>query len=80
VCVCCGEAGFPFLSLDHINGGGAEHRRSLKTAGGFSFYSHLRKLGYPPGYQILCFNCNMAKGALGHCPHKDIPPNTNVPL
>ena len=26
-CACCGEDRYEFLSIDHINGGGAKHRR-----------------------------------------------------
>ena len=25
---------------------------------------------YPPGYQVLCHNCNLAKGFYGSCPHQ----------
>lgn len=69
-CACCGESGLPFLTIDHINGDGAEHRRTLKGRGGKDFYSWLRKNNYPPAYQVLCFNCNMAKGTLEFCPHQ----------
>lgn len=26
--------------------------------------------GWPPGYQVLCHNCNVAKRILGTCPHQ----------
>lgn len=66
-CVCCGESGFWFLTLDHINGGG---RSKENGRGGHVLYEWLRKRGYPLGFQTLCFNCNSAKGILGECPHK----------
>lgn len=67
-CSCCGETETKFLSIDHINGGGDAHRREVGF--GKSFYQWLRKNKFPPGFQILCHNCNMAKGFYGQCPHK----------
>jgi hypothetical protein len=29
----------------------------------------LRKNNHPPGYRVLCFNCNFAIYHLGSCPH-----------
>lgn len=69
ICRCCGEKEVLFLTIDHVNNNGAEERRLHGSRGGYAFYAILRKLGYPPGYQVLCFNCNMAKGAFGICPH-----------
>lgn len=65
-CKCCGETVFGFLTIDHINGGGSAHRRSINR---YQIYRWLRKQGYPSGFQILCYNCNCAKGMLGECPH-----------
>ena len=67
-CACCGEKEQRFLSLDHINGGGTKERKEGKGGGHFA-YRRLKKLGYPAGYQILCYNCNFAKGVWGVCPH-----------
>ena len=30
----------------------------------------LEKNNFPSGFQILCWNCNFAKGSLGKCPHE----------
>lgn len=70
-CVCCGEAEIGFLSIDHIYGGGNRHRRELKGKRGVNFYRWLKQNGYPSGFQVLCFNCNFAKGhSLERvCPH-----------
>ena len=68
-CICCGERQIEFLTIDHISGGGSEHRRLLKTKGGTKFYRWLKINNFPAGYQILCFNCNSAKGFYGTCPH-----------
>ncbi len=69
-CVCCGETVISFLSIDHINGGGNQHRKKL--GGGWNFYRWLIKNNYPTGYQVLCMNCNFGKRMNhGICPHKD---------
>lgn len=73
-CVCCGEDKIEFLTIDHINGGGAEHRKRVtgKRVGGIVFYLWLRKNKYPndPPLQLLCWNCNCSKGYYGYCPHE----------
>ena len=43
------------LTLDHINNGGAEHRK-VGCNGGVILYRKLRHQNYPDGYQTLCFN------------------------
>ena len=66
-CSYCGEYIEPFLTIDHMNNDGAEHRRKLRAGGhgGHEPCAWLRKNGYPVGFQILCFNCNAAKDKLG---------------
>lgn len=68
VCACCGERNDQFLTIDHIDGcGGAERRRQGL---GQSFYAWLRKNGFPPGFQVLCYNCNLGRAKNdGVCPH-----------
>ena len=67
-CACCGTKEFEFLTLDHINGDGAQHRRKHLTS--YSIYTEIRKLGYPKdAYRILCMNCNFSIGMYGYCPH-----------
>lgn len=66
-CMCCGETHPYFLSIDHIHGGGAKHIKALKYA---TLYRFLKRNGFPEGYQILCHNCNQAKGFYGICPHQ----------
>lgn len=69
-CSCCGEADPAFLSVDHVNNDGAEHRREI---GRGSLYWWLRRNNYPPGFQILCFSCNFAKSKNGGvCPHNHL--------
>jgi hypothetical protein len=69
-CACCGESQHEFLTIDHINGGGAKHVKSVCKGRGHSFYYWLEKQGFPQeAYQLLCWNCNAAKGIMGGCPH-----------
>lgn len=67
-CQCCGETRWQLLCIDHINGGGNGHRRQLKELG-TTVFAWLRKNGYPPGYRVLCHNCNMSIAFWGSCPH-----------
>jgi predicted restriction endonuclease len=73
-CVCCGETILAFLTLDHIDGNGAAHRRALGLgrAGGVRFYAKIIKLDKDPNIQVLCMNCNLAKHTQGQCPHATI--------
>ena len=83
-CDCCGEDHIEFLTIDHTKGDGAEHRRQVGK--GRRIYKDLKKRGFPKeGYRVLCFNCNIALGFYGYCPHKpedkrdvDKAPKSNV--
>lgn len=66
-CECCDEKIFAFLTLDHLSEE-ARKRDGKKT--GVKLYAWLRKNNWPAGLQILCFNCNSAKGFYGKCPHE----------
>lgn len=68
-CACCGETRIQFLAIDHINGGGTKHRKSIGVSSGHKFYLWLRNNDYPPGFRVLCHNCNQAIGSYGVCPH-----------
>lgn len=68
-CVCCGETQPEFLAIDHINGGGKEDRAKYSHLDGKSWYAYLLK-EHPDRVQILCHNCNCAKGHYGECPHE----------
>jgi hypothetical protein len=73
-CTCCGLAELSLLTIDHINGKGGAHRRSLNSDGGAHFWRWLRKKGYPPGYRVLCWNCNISTYLnKGTCFHKLLP-------
>ena len=72
VCSCCGDTHIEFLTLDHIGGDGAEHRKRIGNIQGSAFYAYLKKQGYPIGLRVLCFNCNLSLGFHGYCPHGNI--------
>ncbi len=68
-CSCCGEKELAFLTLEHTNGDGAEHRRQLKHPN--KVYTDLKRRGWPKdGYDVLCFNCNCSTAGGKICPHK----------
>lgn len=68
-CVKCGRADLDALTLDHIHNNGKEHRKRLFGGDGqyssSSMYRNLRDLGFPPGFQVLCSGCNLAKHVNG---------------
>jgi len=66
-CVCCGEVIYEFLTLDHKDGGGGKHKEAVGR--GCSFLYWIKRNNFPATIQVLCFNCNCGKGALGVCPH-----------
>jgi len=78
-CACCGETEEKFLSLDHVNNDGAEHRRSLGYDGNGKGASSkilkwLKDHDYPEGFQVLCMNCNHGRARNGGiCPHQAKP-------
>ena len=67
-CACCGENEVEFLGIDHMHRDGAQHRREVRPS---AIYRWLIKHKFPPGIQVLCHNCNLAKGYYGLCPHQD---------
>lgn len=63
-CNCCGESHMEFLTIDHING----RNNSPNGARGIVLMRWLIENNFPEGYQILCANCNLAKGDKDKCP------------
>ena len=66
-CFCCGEREPMFLALDHIYGGGNQHRAEV----GGHMAEWAKKNNWPPIFRVACHNCNagMAKNS-GTCPHQ----------
>lgn len=59
-CVRCGFSDIRALCIDHVNGGGTRHVKSLGK-NGKTFYKWLVDNNYPLGFQTLCYNCNQIK-------------------
>lgn len=82
ICACCGETSIEFLTLDHIAGDGAAHRKRVTEERGWTsrsqsfsgthLYLWLKQNNYPPGFQVLCMNCNFSMGKYGYCPHNKV--------
>jgi hypothetical protein len=71
-CACCDEGEPLFLNIDHVNNDGSRDRRQIGHHK--KFWKWLQANGYPPGYQVLCSNCNHGKHRNGGtCPHKKRP-------
>lgn len=65
-CACCGDNTDEFLTLDHKDGGGNEHR---KKGHGEQYWKWFIKNNYPINFQVLCFNCNSGRDINGgSCP------------
>ncbi len=73
-CTCCGETEWRFLEFDHVNNDGNVHRRILKH----KIVKWIIDNNYPDSIQLLCSNCNKAKGLFGCCPHQTIQPPVNI--
>ena len=65
-CECCGVTDSVFLNIDHINGDGAAHRKTVSSG---HLCRWLKQQGFPKdNFRILCRNCNWAV-QFGRCPH-----------
>lgn len=71
-CACpgCDQSNVMFLSIDHKNGDGAEDRKTREKSLGGGLYKKLIKRPIDPKLQVLCYNCNFAKGNREKCPHE----------
>ena len=70
-CDCCSESIYEFLTIDHINNDGAEHRRKIGIIEG-SLIEWLYTHKLPDGFKVMCFNCNCGRAHTKDniCPHK----------
>lgn len=75
-CVCCGETTYEFLAFDHKNNDGNKQREETKVLGS-GFVRWLIDNNFPDDIQILCHNCNCARGWYGTCPHQRVRSNEN---
>lgn len=66
-CVCCGTRRIEFLLMRPAQGNELAHAmKKIKT----TLPWWLKKHGYPKGYRVLCYNCDMSIKLYGYCPHK----------
>jgi hypothetical protein len=63
-CAVCLIDDIRVLTIEHILGGGFQHRQRLGT-GSTRLYRHLRSEGFPSGYKVLCLNHNLGAICLG---------------
>jgi hypothetical protein len=67
-CPRCPETNPAFLTLEHVNGTGKEHRAKV----GSHTYADLRRRGWPKGgFTLLCWNCNAMTRGGRTCPHME---------
>lgn len=64
-CKECDETDIRVLTIDHINGDGAEEKKKLGIGDGARFYAYLDKLELRDDLQVLCHNHNLGKRCLG---------------
>ncbi len=59
-CPGCRTVFLGFLQLDHVDADGKKHYagKSKRRLHGPQLWRFIKKAGYPPGFQILCSNCN----------------------
>ena len=68
-CACCGETEPKFLTVDHIVPI-ASYKKRIEL-GHNRMYSWLVMHNFPPGFQLLCSNCNHGRARNGGiCPHQ----------
>lgn len=66
-CPCnCDVTEREYLTIDHI--GGRKIHGHAKSFTGHQFYRWLKRNNFPPGFRVLCMNCNFALGHAGYCP------------
>lgn len=74
-CACCGESNIAFLTVEHTDNSGADHRRRLnpnastRASSSLILYRDILKERNPV-IAILCYNCNCASYKHEGCPHK----------
>ena len=69
ICKCCGETREIFLTIEHKHGWRNMHGTPHRL-GGEGTYRWIIDNSFPESIEILCLNCNFAKGRLGYCPHE----------
>jgi len=71
VCSCpgCDESRQEFLTIDHIDGNGRQHKKEI-GGGSYVLYRWISNNNFPDNFRVLCMNCNFSLGKYGYCPHE----------
>jgi len=72
VCFCCGEHRKEFLTFDHINGRSDDEKllSNGKRQSVTSILHDTPRSKWPTDLRVACYNCNLARGRCGYCPHE----------
>lgn len=68
-CNCCGETMLQFMTVEHKPGTRKKYGHNHKFSG-VNLYRWIIKNKFPSDFEILCMNCNFARGIFGKCPHE----------
>jgi hypothetical protein len=66
-CTCCGETEPRFLTIEHLERDGQEHR--ITSGGTSGMWLDIIRNNFPPKYTVLCYNCNCSQNTGRVCPH-----------
>ena len=76
-CECCRDKRYWTLTIDHINGGGTQHRREVANTSTWVLVAREVRSGKTLAqllndYRVMCQTCNYgARINNGRCPHTD---------
>lgn len=65
-CPGCHVVHAELLTIDHVNGDGASHKK--ETGRSDSLYRWIIRNNFPDSIQLPCGSCNLAKGTKDKCP------------
>lgn len=69
-CPSCPETNNKFLTLDHVDNDGNQHR---STSGASHIWRWAKNNGFPKTLRLMCANCNLGRSWNGgKCPHQEI--------
>lgn len=68
-CECCGEGCADFLTVDHKNNNGKEHRKLIGRSSEELNRAVVRHPNPTEEYRLLCSNCHLSYTKIGYCIH-----------
>ncbi len=79
-CECCGEPNYAFLTLEHKNRDGKQHRKET-SGSSLKILTQLKEQGWPKtNYALFCMNCNWGSRWTGVCPHNEVTRNKRASI